>query len=196
MGVRADGAHRHFRRTKNLVCDRSKQQLLQVPPSVGSGDDPSRVHLPRQSRELVSRIAFGHNDVALNPKGLSLGRYPLQNAFSFRFHFADVEVGNGAGVERNRLAGRDDMDQGQGAAAGPSLGHSVRDQIVDILQIRRYQNLFRHHKGALAGNNFVEGFHWENLPAGKVSRHLMYVAVIAGTSACDAGHPPNRFSRC
>ena len=196
VGVGADGTNRDLSRTENLVRDRSEQEFLQMAPSVGSGDDAAGIHFTRQGCDPLARIALGDNDVALDAVGLRLLRQPLQGLLRCLFHFSDVQIRNGAGIERNRLARRDDMDQGQRAAAGPSLSHGVGEQIFGIFQIGRYQNFFGNHKGSLAGNRFVEGFHLENLPAGESPATLYRVAVIAGTSACDAGHAQAGSSCC
>jgi hypothetical protein len=162
-----DGANRDVGGAKNLMSDGAEQELLQVTPAVGSGQNAAHVQLPRQCGQALARIAFGHDEIAGNTAGLCLGRDALQGQFCLLFHFRDVEVGNGAGIERNCLAWRNDMGQCQRASAGTRLGYGMGDQILGIGKIGGYQNFFRHDKGAVVEDSPVEGFHRENLPAGE-----------------------------
>src|SRR5580698_9953101 len=98
---------------------------------------------------------------------MGLGGNALQDLLCFLLHFRDVEIGNRAGIEGDGLAGRDDMYQGESAATGACLRDRMRNQILRVRQIRRYQDLLRNHKVAARGDNFIEGFHSEKPPAGE-----------------------------
>ncbi len=91
----------------------------------------------------------------------------LENFGGLPLHVGDVEIGNGAGVERDGLAGRDDVDQGEGAAAGAGLGDGMGKKVIEVGEVGRHQNLVGYGKETLAGHNMLEGFHGEKPPVGE-----------------------------